>query len=115
MTRANTIYLKMVLFWKEIDFILTVAGIYTAFLYYGVVQEKIYKSDEGQQPFHHPEIVVLVQCICGFIVGGLGALIFERNPGVLKEPKKPDDGRWKYELAYGTTYIASMVSTNTSL
>jgi len=51
-------------------------GIYTCYLFYGVLQEQIYRPDENGHKFESTMFLLFVQCTVNFLVACLGYLVF---------------------------------------
>ncbi|OMJ67633.1 hypothetical protein SteCoe_35154 [Stentor coeruleus] len=98
--------LKSSYFSPKIEFIIVVFGIYTSYLYFGILQEHIYKNP-NREPFKHAEFVVL----CQMLLGSLISFIVSK---ILREPKNSPTFI-KLAFQYSLPFAYSMFFTNYSL
>ncbi len=62
--------------------VVPVAGIYTCYLYYGVLQEQIYRPDEVDgSRFQYTLFLLFVQCFVNLLVACVGYVAFGDAPG----------------------------------
>lgn len=112
-------------FWKQALWLSTnTTLIYTFYIAYGIVQERIYsiKYGEAQEKFDYSLFLVFVQCIMNALMA-LGYLLFERGSlaavfpsrsGQHHHHRRPGPPVLDY-FKIGFTYISSMFCSNASL
>ncbi len=114
---------------SELQLVISVSGIYFFYLYYGILQEKIWttQEDDGQR-FTFMLFLLLVQCFVNSFVAFLGVMLFDKptkgripmsNPGrtapsYLKAVVPNLSGNaWMSVMSF--TYLAAMGASNQAL
>ena len=89
-------------------------GIFFSFLFFGIIQEKITKGDYGHgDKFTFIQMLVAFQCIFSIIYAKT-VLIYRKYSNSVQN-KNQDDTPWFLYVSCATTYVFSMVSSNSSL
>jgi len=93
-------------YYEALDLVFSVAGIYVFYIYYALLQEKLFTSHDGEESFHFPLFLTLVQCIINSA--------FAR--GVLRFYPAPQCNITQLQYAsMAFTYLAGMISSYEAL
>ncbi|OMJ82824.1 hypothetical protein SteCoe_16357 [Stentor coeruleus] len=95
----------------KLEFLISIAGIYTSYIYFGILQEHIY-TNPNRKPFKHPEFVVLCQMFLGTIVSYISILYIVSK---IFNEKQKSTLPTKLAVYYGVAFSYSMFLTNFSL
>ena len=92
---------------SELKLLISIVGIYSCYLAYGVYQEALYhyKSDSGEK-FKATFFFLLVQCLTNVVLAGILMLYFGRSKG---------SPRTSSFILIGFSYIGAMLFSNEAL
>ncbi len=111
---------------SELKLIFATTGLYTCYITYGILQERLFVKDEHGNRFQFTIFLLFAQCLGNALVAHLFRqvleikLVFEKfftARSLLKKSENlPFDGQWHRWLAQiGFTYIFAMLSSNEAL
>ena len=113
-----------------------IVGIFVAYLYYGILQEELYRPAADGSKFEYSSFLLFIMCLCNIIVAMFGLLVtdggtdgflrrcfFFRNSLTHKSlPEKEATAKasanreWMVRVAVcGVTYVLAMLCSNMSL
>lgn len=92
---------------SKLKFPLYALGIGISYLYFGILQEKIARSNYGNETFTYTQCLVLVQCLVNTIFARF-ILAFIIRQGI-------DLTKWHFYPICSLTYLTAMVSSNMAL
>uniref|UniRef100_A0A7S2ZWJ0 Uncharacterized protein n=2 Tax=Rhodosorus marinus TaxID=101924 RepID=A0A7S2ZWJ0_9RHOD len=103
-------------FWRmcrrELELIFCVIGLYLSYLSYGILQEKIFKTDYGDEKFKSAMFMVLCQCAVGSVTGKAIVAFVSTETGV--NSSKADVPQYKFSLC-AFAVLSSMVLSNAAI